>query len=418
MIVLDNSFDKMDQLRCNAAMNPAATLSHATVRAAWPVWLAGALALAVAMGVGRFAFTPLLPLMQREGLVGEAGGAALAAVNYAGYLLGALSAARLAARPRRLVLASLLATVLVTLAAGLVQSVAAWLLLRCAAGVFSAWVMVGVSAWAMGELARRGRPELGGRVYAGVGLGILLAGGLAWWRAGDGAAALWLQLGLLALPAVLVVALAWPREVGAAATAATRTGPAETGGHRGLVLSYGLFGFGYILPATYLPAMARALVDDPRLFGLAWPAFGAAAALSTLATGWALRRHLARVWSVCHGMLAVGAALPLLSRSGPAIGAAALAVGGSFMVATMAGLQLARQRAATNPAPLLSRMVASFAAGQIAGPLLVLLLAQLGVARSIEATLALAALLLLLSAVWLYRQSTPVSAENDDARTR
>lgn len=402
-------------------MNPAPTLSTrpTPVRAVWPVWLAGALALAVAMGVGRFAFTPLLPLMQREGQVGAAGGAALAAVNYAGYLLDALSAARLAARPRRLVLASLLATVFVTLAAGLVHDLGAWLLLRGAAGLFSAWVMVGVSAWALGELARRGRPELGGRIYAGVGLGILFAGGLAWWRAGDGAAALWLQLGLLALPAALVVAAAWPREAGAASTpAAARAGGAVPGGQRGLVLAYGLFGFGYILPATYLPVMARDLVDDPRLFGLAWPAFGAAAALSTLATGWALRRHLARVWSLCHGLLALGAALPLLSRSGPAIGAAALAVGGSFMVATMAGLQLARQRAAANPAPLLSRMVASFAAGQIAGPLLVLLLAQLGVASGIAVTLSLAALLLLLSGIWLYRQSLEPSTENDDARTR
>ena len=45
------------------------------------VCLAGALALAVAMGIGRFAFTPLLPLMQREGLLGSGGGAALAAVH-------------------------------------------------------------------------------------------------------------------------------------------------------------------------------------------------------------------------------------------------------------------------------------------------------------------------------------------------
>ena len=63
------------------------------------IGLAGALALAVAMGVGRFAFTPLLPLIQREGLLDAGGGAALAAINYAGYLVGALTAARLATHP-------------------------------------------------------------------------------------------------------------------------------------------------------------------------------------------------------------------------------------------------------------------------------------------------------------------------------
>ena len=48
-------------------------------------------------------------------------------------------------------------------------------------------------------------------------------------------------------------------------------------GSTGLVLCYGIFGFGYILPATYLPSLARSLVDDPRLFGMVWPVFGLAA---------------------------------------------------------------------------------------------------------------------------------------------
>lgn len=380
--------------------------STSNLSSPWPVCLAGALALAVAMGIGRFAFTPLLPLMQREHLVGDAEGAALAAINYAGYLVGALTAARLAARPRRMVLASLVATVLVTAAAGLVGQVSAWLLLRGAAGVLSAWVMVGVSAWAIGELAQRGRPELGGFVFAGVGLGIFVAGGWAWWRAEAGAAALWVHLGLLAVPAVAAIASVWRRD----ALPATRpqAAPARHGraGERGLVLAYGIFGFGYILPATYLPAMARALVDDPRLFGLAWPLFGVAAALSTLLAGRVLRRwRLRDIWALCHAMMAFGAVLPLASRSPAAIAAAALAVGGSFMVATMAGLQLARSRAAENPAPLLARMVAAFAAGQIAGPLATVGVSWLFGTSGVEPTLAVAAVLLAASGLWLYRQA-------------
>jgi len=373
----------------------------------WAVCLAGALALAVAMGIGRFAFTPLLPLMQREGLLGEAGGAALAASNYLGYLLGALSAARLGAQPRRLVLAGLIATAAVTAAAGWVEGPAAWIALRGAAGVLSAWVMVGVSTWAIGELARRGRPELGAWVFAGVGIGIVAAGGWTWWRAAEGAAALWLELGALAVPAVVVVRWAWRPEGARTAppTAGARERPGR--GHAGLVLAYGVFGFGYILPATYLPAMARALVDDPRLFGAAWPAFGAAAALSTLAAAPLLRRgRLQGAWALCHVLMAFGAALPLVSRSGAAVGAAALAVGGSFMVATMAGLQLARERAGARPAALMSRMVASFAAGQILGPLAVLAFAHATGGSGLEPALALAAVLLLASGAWLHRQPT------------
>ena len=68
--------------------------------ALWRFTLTGALALAVAMGIGRFAFTPLLPLMQRDGQLDAASGAWLAAANYLGYLVGALTAARLPGGPR------------------------------------------------------------------------------------------------------------------------------------------------------------------------------------------------------------------------------------------------------------------------------------------------------------------------------
>lgn len=375
------------------------------------VCLAALLALAVAMGIGRFAFTPLLPLMQREGLLDGDGGAALAAVNYLGYFAGALSAAALARRPRRLVLGGLLATAAVTAGAGALHGLPAWLVLRGLAGVFSAWVMVGISSWALGELARLGRASLGGVVFAGVGCGIAAAGVLAWWRSADGAAALWWQLGALALAATAVIAACW--RPGAAASLAA-TPPLRTPlprGSTGLIACYATFGFAYILPATYLPALARELVDDPQRFGLAWPVFGLAAAASTLLAARALRRwRQLDVWAACHLLLAAGCAAPLLGRSPWLIGFAALAVGGSFMVATMAGLQQARLLAPGHPAPLLGRMTAAFALGQIAGPLVALVWsrAPLPGRTGIESTLLLAALLLVASAGWLrFKQESP-----------
>src|SRR5882762_3360058 len=167
MIVLDYSFVCKCQTRSNDCMD-----GRFESAAAWRVCVAGALGLAVAMGIGRFVATPLLPLMQREGLLDTDGAAWLAAVNYAGYFAGALSAGRLAARPRRLVLACLLAIAAVTAAGGLTHSLAGWLLLRAAAGLLSAWVLVGISHWSVGELARRGRADASGWVFSGVGIGI------------------------------------------------------------------------------------------------------------------------------------------------------------------------------------------------------------------------------------------------------
>lgn len=383
----------------------------------WRVCAAAAIALGAAMGIGRFAFTPQLPLMLRDGVLDADAGAWLAAANYAGYLVGALLAARLMARPRRLVLACLFATAVVTGAAGLTHGLAAWLILRAAAGVLSAWALVAVSTWGIGELMQRGRADASGWIFSGVGFGIAAVGFLAWAWGGAGSAALWLALGAVAALLALLVWHLWP------ATAPVPRGSVQSTtrarmprGSAGLIFCYGSFGFGYILPATYLPTLARALVDDPRLFGLAWPVFGLAAAASTLLAAAALRRwRLLAVWSSCHLLMAAGTVLPLLSRSGFAIALAALLVGGTFMVATMTGLQQARQLAQSNPAPLLGRMTAAFAIGQIAGPLVVLVLARLPLAgwSGIEATLLVAALLLCATALWLRHPSTQREATND-----
>ena len=181
-------------------------------------------------------------------------------------------------------------------------------------------------------------------------------------------------------------------------------------GHFDLVLCYGILGFGYIVPATFLPAMARQQVADPLVFGLAWPVFGLAAALSVAAaarwlSGWPRRR----VWAMAHGAMALGTALPLAGRGLGALIASAVLVGGTFMVATMAGLQLARERLAANPTPLLARMTAAFAAGQIAGPLLVRALGADGRAGADALAWAHAAatMLLGLTAAWLWRGAGP-----------
>src|ERR1051325_4976978 len=60
--------------------------------------LAGLTALGLALGVGRFAFTPILPMMRQDGVVSVGQGGWLASANYFGYLLGALSAVTLRVR--------------------------------------------------------------------------------------------------------------------------------------------------------------------------------------------------------------------------------------------------------------------------------------------------------------------------------
>lgn len=372
-----------------------------------------AIALAVAMGIGRFAFTPLLPLMVRDGSLAQSAGAWLAASNYLGYLAGALTASRLGLSLPTLMRASLAGIVVATAAMGAFDGLAVWVFLRFVAGVLSAWTLVSTSAWVLKHLAQAGRSDLSGMVYAGVGLGIAFAGlfCLAAARPGVAASQLWLGLGALAALPVAFPSLLLGRPLGASVPPGL-VSPADTPDPcTGLVICYGVLGLGYILPATFLPALAREVVDDPQVFGLAWPVFGIAAALSTIATA----RHFGhanrlRVWAVSHLLMATGVVLPSLWLAPVTIAIAALLVGSTFMVVTMIGMQEARARAPGNPTALLGLMTAAFAIGQLAGPVVsgVLDLLPGGHRPALGHALQLAAFALALSAAYLWRQSRPV----------
>lgn len=372
----------------------------------------GIVALAAAMGIGRFAFTPLMPLMLRDGTLTAAAGAEWAAANYVGYLLGALTAPWFSRDPRRGVELSLFGVAATTLAPAWIGGDAPSLLgiaLRGGAGVFSAWALVCASGWCLGELAARRVPRLGAWIYVGVGLGITLAGVLAWIGGRQPASRLWLELGLVGMAAAAFVALLPGRRESVRERAAPRA-PKEIAvrqtGHLDLVACYGAFGFGYILPATFLPAMAREQVSDPLVFGLTWPLFGLAGALSVAAaarwlSGWPRRR----VWALAQGAMTLGTAFPLATQALWSLAASAIFVGGTFMVVTMAGLQFAREQLPANPTPLLARMTVAFALGQIAGPLLVRLIGDGGWTGRDGLALANAAAtaVLAISAAWLWR---------------
>jgi hypothetical protein len=123
--------------------------------------VAGIIALAVAMGIGRFAFTPLLPLMLRDGTLDANTGADWAAANYAGYLMGALSASRMGHHMPRNLRAALLGVVLATALAAFFHAPLPGAALRFAAGVFSARVLVLASSWCLASLARQGAASFG-----------------------------------------------------------------------------------------------------------------------------------------------------------------------------------------------------------------------------------------------------------------
>ena len=366
--------------------------------------LCGFAALAVAMGIGRFAFTPILPMMREDFGFGLAEGGWLASANYVGYFVGALSAMAVRVRAGHAIRAGLAAVAISTLAMGLAADLGAWLLLRFVAGVASAWVLLYCSAACLQRFHETARADRHGRilgaiVFAGVGGGIALAGVacMALQRRGADAATAWILLGVLSLAAVVPVARRFDGLNAVAAPARAGGGGADAR----LVICYGLFGLGYIIPATFLPAMARDILPESPLYGLSWPLFGLAAAASTLLVAARIGFGDRALWISSQLAMAAGVAWPVFQPGLGGIAVSAVLVGGTFMVATMAGMQEARRIGGANARALMAAMTCAFAAGQIAGPLLVAALA--GHAGGYNAALMFGAAALVASSLALVR---------------
>jgi predicted MFS family arabinose efflux permease len=357
--------------------------------------LIGLLALASAMGIGRFSLTPILPLMQQDAGLTLTVGGWLATLNYLGYLLGALLCIALTPRPAPAIRWGLVCVGLLTLGMGFSDWPPLWLVLRFLAGVASAFVLVGTSAWAMPILVRHGREEWSGHVFAGVGIGIAFAGlfGLAAGIDAWSSRATWIALGLVA---VVLAALLW-RSLAVETVPALRAAPQGRAVlPRSAIIAaacYAAFGYGYIIPATFLPALARGYVDDPAMFGLIWPVFGAAAALSTFAVAWFGRALAPRqLWTRAKWVLAAGVLAPAISINLPTLLISAVCVGGTFVVITMAGLKEMLRLGGAPASLAVGVMTAAFGAGQILGPLTVSLLGRSGHAFAWASLLAVAGL--------------------------
>jgi MFS family permease len=386
------------------------------------VAVTGLLALAIAMGIGHFAFTPLLPMMLHDGVVDLAGASWLATANYGGYWLGAMACALQPLLWRRIgrwpapvhttiVRGGLVATVLLTLGMALPLP-GLWPWWRGLAGVASAFVFVFVSGWCLARLSALGAPALAGLIFVGPGLGISVSG-----LAASAMVALELRAAtgwaVFALLALVLTTVAWPQlrgTVASAATAAAGDGAAPRGTLAVLTLAYGLAGFGYIVTATFLPVIARQALPGSIWLDLFWPLFGLGVSIGALLTirlpSQLDRRHLLMA---CYAMQAAGVMLGVWWPSLAGLALGSLLLGLPFTAITLFAMQEARRLRPHNPSALIGALTAAYGLGQIAGPPMVAWLlrhtpsAAQGFAWSLQ--VAAAALLLgLLLYGWLARR--------------
>ncbi|MFD2057471.1 YbfB/YjiJ family MFS transporter [Mesorhizobium calcicola] len=343
--------------------------------------IAGMIAMAVAMGIGRFVYTPILPGMMEELHLSPADAGWIASANYLGYLVGALAAAGGWAhgRERLLMLAGLGASTVLAALMGLSDTMVAFLVIRFLAGLASAFVMVFMASIVFSHINAAGRSDLQAWHFGGVGLGIAISAAMmavlvtehAGWAAG------WLWSAAISACGFVVVALLANEGPLADGDAAREPALPKDWSLVKIIVAYGLFGFGYVVTATFLVAIVRQAGGSRVFEATVWMVAGLAGFPSTWLwqkiAGW-IGLHAAYALACFVEVVGVTASVAVGGYTGPLLGGVLL--GGTFIAITALGLQAARQQAPPAPRRIFALMTASFGLGQIIGPIAAGLLAQ------------------------------------------
>ncbi|XWJ88903.1 YbfB/YjiJ family MFS transporter [Phytobacter ursingii] len=368
--------------------------------------LCGFIVLVVAMGIGRFAFTPQVPLMIRDGQLTLTSAGLVAAMNYLGYLLGAWDAMRASKHIEMRLYLGVAGAVALTFLSALADNAITHGALRLVIGAMSGWAMVLTAAWTNERLAHYARPGLSAAVFAGPGAGIALSGLLAvaiQSRALSSTAA-WQVYGVLALVLVAFIARYLPRP-GQLHRSGAQPEPLHlTTNLKRLVWSYSLAGFGYILPATFLSQMAALRFPGSLFAQFVWPVFGAAAVVG-IGLSIALRHigHSHQRLAIVLWLqgLGVAASCVLPGMSGLVIGA--LLVGGGFLCAVQLSLLYGRELAPNHTRYMAGLLTTGYAVGQLIGPMTSALSTWL--TQRLEPALGLAGLALLVGGILVWKRT-------------
>lgn len=344
-------------------------------RARWQVITAGICSLILTVGLARFSYTPMLPIMRAQAGLSALDGGLLATLNYMGYISGALLASTLSKLEYKFQLyrLGLIMAAITTTGMGLTQDVTTWLVLRYISGVSSVAGLLIASGLVMNWLSRQGLKTELGLHFAGMGLGIALTGfavlamvgSLDWSQQ-------WLVMGI---GGILFFIPAWfwmPSPESALAQNQTAQKPTPSPSTRWMVLmiaTYFCGGFGYVISATFIVAIVEALPQLVGSGGWVWVVVGLAAVPSSFV--WDKLSNLlgdVEALMLAYGLQIVSILLPAFSDSYWAGMSSAALYGGTFVGIVSLTLSMAGRRFPVNPAKAMARMTLSYGLAQIAAP--------------------------------------------------
>ena len=360
----------------------------------------GFLALVIAMGVGRFAYTPLLPAMQNQfGFSDEIAGS-IASVNYLGYLLGALLCFKNMKADTKLWVfrICLVLSVITTAWMGFVSQAVPWTILRLVSGMASAGIFIIGSSIVMGRLPQS-KNQLGILIYSGVGAGIALSGVVSPVLIKSfNVQVTWVGLALICLPLSL---FCWFVMIPPGSEPKVDLNSKGTIKFKypqllpWLMAAYFCEGFGYIISGTFIVSFLQGQSGFFSSGPVAWTMVGLAASVSIPVFHQLSKRlHLVHLLIIAHFMQGLGILLPVLSSHWLCVISGAILFGGTFMGITALTLSIGKTLMPGQSQKVIGVLTAIYGVGQILGPLVSGILSEN--AGSFVSALAMSALVVIL----------------------
>jgi predicted MFS family arabinose efflux permease len=344
---------------------------------------AGIFSLILALGIARFAYTPLLPQMQQQAGLGVADAGWLAAINYAGYLSGALIASLISdlVLKDRLFRIGMILAIISTAMMGLTTDFTVWAFSRFVAGLSSAAGLLLGSGLILNWLIRHKHHSELGIHFSGIGLGIASAAAatslMSYWLTWNEQ---WFMLTVFGCLLIIPVLLWLPAPDRSQLTNSGQKivdAPPSKLFLRIFSLAYFCAGIGYVVSATFIVAIIESIPSLSGKGALVFLVIGVAAAPSCIAWD-LLARRLGKLntLTIVSTLQIIGILLPILTHSLFAAFVSALLFGGTVMGIVSLVLTMAGQYYPTRPAKMMGKMTLSYGAAQMIAPAITGLLAS------------------------------------------
>lgn len=337
--------------------------------------IGGIFALVIAMGIGRFSYTVILPYMQETFEFSRATAGYLATSNYLGYLVGAWVAGRLPIGNKRILFLqiTLVISILTTAFMGFTNVIIIWYLLRFISGVVSAFIFVVITSLILDQLASSSHIHLSGLFYSGVGIGIALSAVIVspiqavfHWNG------TWIVLALFSIVLfVLIVLFIKPitpsKQLVESQIISQKTPPQSW--MKWLIIAYSLEGLGYIVTGTFIVSIAQESTSFHGDAAFVWFVVGVAAIPSCIVWSKLAQRYgYVKILLISMLLQAIGIVLPALATNSMTLYASAFIFGATFMGITTVCTTLARKLAPVNSHQMIGYLTAGYALGQMIGP--------------------------------------------------